>query len=95
MEDDLRKKKRKKRRPQKKGKKTTSKKNGRQPPKNNGKQPKKNKTKKLKKFSQFLLNLGANLSWGWLSFIKKILYYITYIRIGKYMMLKYCYKDFV
>jgi hypothetical protein len=55
--------------------KTTSKKikNGKRPQKNNGQQPRKEEKvedDQNKIFSQFLLNLGANLSWVWLSSLR-------------------------
>ena len=33
--------------------------------------------KKNKIFSKFLLNLGANLSWGWLSSLRFLIYLVT------------------
>ena len=57
------------------------KKNGRQTQKNNGRQPKQSKKEdELKQeiiFSRFLLNLGATLSWGWLSSLRFFQYKYT------------------
>jgi hypothetical protein len=86
MEDDLNK---NGRRPQQKWKTTSTKMEDDPPPKklkkmeNNRRKRKKKEDDLKKNFSQFLLNLGAYLSWGWLSsprFISVIIqaYFISY-----------------
>ena len=60
------------------------KKNGKRPKKKDGRKPKKmeDDLKKIKKiFSRFLSNLGATLSWGWLSSLRFLYTFITNIQM--------------